>query len=358
MTPAPQAAPSNAMSEAPEIAIRAAPPNPRRLSRKTLMAGALALGALIAFALVNGLSDRERNFERADETDVVQTATPPESVRSAPANYDAGDLAPPRDPNADYFWGDNAPETEMAGEPAPTPAPAPPRPSPSELEAEAARASAIGFSDRGAAAERRADADPNVLDARYRPPASPYLVQAGSTIAASLMTALNSDRPGRVVAQVTENVFDAVSGEHLLIPQGARLIGTYDANARYGDQRLIVTWTRLIMPNGWSISLGEMTGVDATGASGVRDRVDAHLSRIAVTSLLSGVLAVAANEAEGDDDTRIAPSIGDAAAQEAARVGGRIVDRELDVRPTIRVRAGARIRVLVHQDIVLRPYAR
>lgn len=357
MTPASQATPVSSPPEhTPDVAIRAAPPNPRRLSRKTLMAGTLVLGGLIAFALISGLSDRERNFDRADDTDVVQTATPPESVRTAPANYNANDLAPPSNPDADYLWGDNAPEADMAGEPAPPP-PAPPGPSPAQLEAEAARASAIGFSDRGTNA-RRGDADPNVLDARYRPPASPYLVQAGSTIAASLVTALNSDRPGRVVAQVTENVYDAITGDHLLIPQGARLIGVYDANTRYGDQRLIVTWTRLIMPNGYSVALGEMTGVDATGAAGVRDRVDAHLGRIAVASVFSGILSVAANEAESDDDARITASVGDAAAQEAARVGGRIVDRELDVRPTLRVRAGARIRVLVHVDIVLRPYAR
>lgn len=351
MTPSPQPAQP---IETPDVAIRAAPPSPRRLSRKTLMAGTLALGAIIAFALINGLSDRERTFDRDDETDMVQTATPPESVRGAPANYSADDLAPPRDPDADFFWGDQGPPQAVADEPQ-APAPAP-QPSPAQIDAETARTSAIGFTSRNASLERRTP-DPNVLNAPYRPPASPYLVQSGSTIAASLITALNSDRPGRVVAQVTENVFDAVSGEHLLIPQGARLIGVYDANTRYGDQRLIVTWTRLIMPNGWSIALGDMPGVDATGAAGVRDRIDAHLGRIAVASVLSGIVAVAANEAEGDD-TRLAPRVGDAAAQEAARVGGRIVDRELDVRPTIRVRAGARIRVLVHQDIVLRPYAR
>jgi type IV secretion system protein TrbI len=354
MTPQPQTQPQAELL-APDVAIRATPPNPRRLSRKTLMAGALALGAIIAFALINGLSDRERSFEREEETDIVQTATPPESVRTAPADYAASDLAPPRDPDADFFWGDDGPPQER-GE-APSAPPAAPEPSPGEREAETARVSAIGFSQRGAGLARRAP-DPNVLDAPYRPPASPYLLQAGSTIAASLITALNSDRPGRVVAQVTENVYDAVRGEHLLIPQGARLIGVYDANNRYGDQRLIVTWTRLVFPNGYSITLGEMTGVDAAGAAGVRDRVDAHLGRIALASVVSGVLAVAANEAEGDDDARVTASVGDAAAQEAARVGGRIVDRELEVRPTIRVRAGARIRVLVHQDIVLRPYAR
>jgi len=151
---------------------------------------------------------------------------------------------------------------------------------------------------------------------------------------------------------------DSVSGDHLLIPQGARLLGAYDAAAAHGDRRLLLVWNRLIMPNGWSIPLRGMPGADASGASGLYDRVDAHMGRIAMASFLSGVISVAANEAENDDGERRAESIGDAAAQEAARVGARIVDRELNVRPTLRIRAGARVRVLVSQDVVLRPYGR
>jgi hypothetical protein len=110
--------------------------------------------------------------------------------------------------------------------------------------------------------------------------------------------------------------------------------------------------------SGWSIALRGMPGTHAAGASGIRDTVDTHLGRIAVASLLSGALSVAANEAENDDSNRLTESVGNAAAQEAARVGGRIMDRELSVRPTLRIRAGAPVRVLVSQDIVLRPYRR
>jgi len=242
------------------------------------------------------------------------------------------------------------------------------------VEADAARISAIRFGAdqrlppvEGAASPPGPDAafiasqrgrDDDVLDAAYRPPRSPYAIQAGSTISAALVTALSSDQPGRVVAQVTEDVYDSVSGDHLLVPQGARLLGAYDAAVSHGDQRLLIVWNRLVMPNGWSIALRGMPGADAAGASGVRDRVDAHFGRIAVASLLSGALSVAANEAEDDDSDRLTESVGDAAAQEAARVGGRIIDRELSVRPTLRIRAGAPVRVLVSQDIVLRPYRR
>jgi type IV secretion system protein VirB10 len=157
---------------------------------------------------------------------------------------------------------------------------------------------------------------------------------------------------------VSENVFNSVTGETLLIPQGARLIGSYDADTAYGDRRLLVVWNRLIMPNGWSIPLRGMPGTDASGSAGLNGDVDAHVGRIVFASLISAVLGVAANESEDDDDdAHLSESIGDAAAQQAAQTGSRIVDRELNVRPTIRVRAGARVRVLVSQDILLRPYA-
>lgn len=349
----------------PATAIRAAPPRPRQLSRKALMAGALGLSAIVAFALMSGLSERERTHAPSERPTPMQPASPPESVRIAQADYSADDLRPPLPAEAgDYFWGphrDGNAEAELdtRGD-APRSAPA----DPAAPLAEQAYMSAIRFDGAGlgsgspvSAAARPSD-DEGALDADYRPPRSPFAIHAGSTISAALITALNSDRPGRVIAQVTEDVYDSVRGEHLLIPQGARLLGTYDAATAHGDQRLLIGWDRLIMPDGWTIALHAMPGADAQGASGVRDRVDAQLGRIAVASLLSGVLSVAANAVEDDGAQRIGESIGDAAAQEAARVGGRIIDRELNVRPTLRVRAGAPVRVLVSETIHLRPYQR
>jgi type IV secretion system protein VirB10 len=363
-------------SPAPITSIRAAPPKPRRLSRKTLMAGALGLGALIAFALINGLSGRDRRpASGEDASQDLQVANPPENIRQAPANYDLATLQPPEE-GRDYFWGDHAPaDAALAAsdDSSPTTYERAP-PSPLETEAEAARVSSILFSGRRGAAGaadaqsftetgRRAGflnaqrgRDDGVLDATYAPPRSPYTVQAGATISAALITALNSDQPGRVIAQVSENVFDSVTGEILLIPQGARLIGSYDSDTTYGERRLLVVWNRLIMPNGWSIPLSAMPGADAAGSAGLTGDVDAHLGRIAVASLISAVLGVAANESEDEDDARLSQSIGDAAAQQAAQTGSRLIDRELNVRPTLRVRAGARVRVLVSQDIQLRPY--
>ena len=108
--------------------------------------------------------------------------------------------------------------------------------------------------------------------------------------------------------------------------------------------------------SGWSVPLRAMPGADAGGSAGLTGDVDAHLGRIVVASLISAVIGVAANESEDEDDARLSQSIGDAAAQQAAQTGSRIVDRELNVRPTLRIHAGARVRVLVSQDIQLRPY--
>ena len=363
----------------PTTAIRAKAPKPKRLSRKTLMAASLVLSGVVAFALVNGLSDRDRTESASDDAQPVQPASPLESVRMAQAEYSADDLRPPiEEEGNDYFWGDHPPEgadAEMLDAPQSAPPASPAAASPLELEADAARTSSIRFGGDGRPeAPRSSDSaapgpgatflasqrsrDDGVLDALYRPPRSPYAIQAGSAVSAALLTALNSDQPGRVVAQVTEDVYDSVTGDHLLIPQGARLLGAYDAATGHGDRRLLIVWNRLIMPNGWSIALRGMPGTDAAGASGVRDAVDAHLGRIAVASLLSGALSVAANAAEDDDSDHLSESVGNAAAQEAARVGGRIVERDLNVRPTLRIRAGAPVRVLVSQDIVLRPYPR
>jgi type IV secretion system protein VirB10 len=203
----------------------------------------------------------------------------------------------------------------------------------------------------GFMARQRSSAD--VLDSPYIAPRSPFELQAGAVIPA----ALNSDLPGRVIAQVTAPVYDSVTGDYLLIPQGARLIGTYDSANVYGDNRVFLVWNRIIMPNGWSLQLAGMEATDPTGAAGLSDRTDNHLDRLGGAIGLSAVLSILANEAEDtSDDRSLTQSVGDAAAQEAARVGGRIIHRQLNVRPTLRVRPGTPVRVLVTRDIQLRPY--
>jgi len=342
----------------PNLALRAHPPSPKRLSRKVMFASVVLAGIAITFALVSGLSEQpDRHAETTEAAVVAATGGPPESIQQASADYDARQLAghdlfeptetdasdaelmPPSDP----MWSNASAPANAAGA-----RDAPPDPQ------EAARTSAILFAGREESA--RAEQDPDRLDARLSPPRSRYELQAGHVIPAALVTALNSDLPGRVIAQVTAPVYDSVSGDHLLIPQGARLIGTYQSGARYGDNRILLTWNRLILPNGWSINLAGMEASDPAGASGLTDRTDNHLDRLAAAIALSSIISVAANEVENNESSGIVPSLGDAAAQQAAETGSRIVDRELSVRPTLRVRAGAPVRVIVGRDIGLRPY--
>jgi type IV secretion system protein VirB10 len=359
------AAPQQAAPAPPDVAIRTRPPSPKRLSRKVLLVGALCAGAVIAFALVNGLSERPNRHQGAEANGVAASGGPPESIQQAQSQYGADDLPrgrldqalpsseaelqPPADPLLANAVEQAPPGSTNAGASAPASATAP--------DAQAvAQASAILFkADRERAAVDDAEAR---LDSRLTPPRSRYEIQSGHVIPAALLTALNSDLPGRVIAQVTAPVYDSVTGDHLLIPQGARLIGAYESGTRYGDNRLLLAWNRLILPNGWSINLRDMNATDAEGVSGLRDRTDNHLDRLAGAIGLSAIISVIANESEDEDDEgSLSQSVGDAAAQQAAQTGARIVDRELSARPTLRVRAGAPVRVLVMRDIQLRPYA-
>ncbi len=344
--------------------IRADTPKAKGLpSRKVLLTGALVLGGLVAFAILNGMSDRPRRFEAAATETEPQGATAPETVRSAPSTYDeAGFGEASLDPPVDPFWGPDGPPEEYAtadqgpppaANPAPsTPAPSP-RPDPILEERATARGSPIRFARDEVLSPETSDA---VHPARLQAPAARTIIQAGAIIPAALQTGINSDVPGTVTALVTAPVHDSLTGEHLLIPQGARLIGSYQDGVTYGERRLRIVWTRLILPNGWSMDLTGLEASDVTGAAGLPADVDNQLGRIAVASLASGALSTAANAAEDDETSVFGQSVGNAAAQEAARVGGRIVDRELSVRPTLRVPAGAPVRVLVNRDLVLRPY--
>jgi type IV secretion system protein VirB10 len=192
-------------------------------------------------------------------------------------------------------------------------------------------------------------------------PISAYELKAGSVIPGALVTAIDTDLPGEVIGQVTENVFDSVTGKYLLIPQGSKLLGKYQSLITNGQNRALVVWQRLIYPNGNSIALDGMPGTDEAGQSGLQDQVDYHLDKLAEATALSTAIAYAGNLARnrtngngngysGED------VIGDTVAQEANRIGENVIERELDVQPTITIRQGWPLRVLVNKDMVLAPY--
>lgn len=186
-------------------------------------------------------------------------------------------------------------------------------------------------------------------------PVSPNSLLAGSVIAASLITGLNSDLPGMVTAQVTQNVFDTITGNILLVPQGARLVGKYDSVVAFGQRRALVIWQRLILPDGSSIRLDNMPATDASGYAGLADKVDLHtwtlLKGVAIATML-GVGSELSISGESD----LVQAIRESAQSNAARAGDQITQRNLDIQPTITVRPGAPVRVLVTRDLILAPW--
>jgi type IV secretion system protein TrbI len=192
-------------------------------------------------------------------------------------------------------------------------------------------------------------------------PRSPAQLMAGTVISAALMTGINSDLPGEIEAQVTSPVYDTVTGRLLLIPQGARLLGQYDSQIVYGQRRVLLAWTRLILPDGSSIVLDRLPGADATGQAGLEDQVDWHLGRVASGAALSTVLGVAAALAEPNQVATSGSGVVIIAGKQSLQdsinqVGQEITRRNLDIQPTLQIRPGFPVRVIVNKDLVLRPY--
>jgi len=200
------------------------------------------------------------------------------------------------------------------------------------------------------------DVDPKTTaTGRLQTPLSPYQLMAGAVIPAALITGIQSDLPGQVIASVTENVFDTVTGAHLLIPQGARLIGQYDSQIAWGQNRVLLVWTRLIRPDGSSIVLDRLSGVDESGYAGLQDGVDWHWRRIFAGAALSTVLGAGAelaapNRSNGEGQVVIATreSIEDTVNQ----VGQELTRRNLQIQPTLTERPGLPVKILVNKDLV------
>jgi type IV secretion system protein VirB10 len=366
----------------PPLDARAPRPPVVRLRRGVVtglvMSGAgLVAGALAWAFVVHPELRAQAHAARLEgrEARALGTVRPSEVVTAAPATYAQLDrLPPPRRLGAD-------PEAAAAGAPPSQSVPRRPSGRPSAAPrppgiADDARASDLFFApvragpgasgpSPSAAPAARAEAQGDYA-AVYNThgllaPLTPFEVKAGAVVPAVLLTAVDTARAGPVVASVTEPVFDTVTGGHLLIPQGARLIGRHEGESRYGDRRAFLVWERLILPNGKSLVLTREPGVDAQGAMGVEGQVDRRLLPLAVATVFAGAITTlgqVARDGDRDGSGGLLGDAGDAAAIEAAQVGGRLIDRELEVRPSIRLKPGARVRVLVTRDLILEPYRR
>ncbi|RWX12872.1 TrbI/VirB10 family protein [Rhizobium leguminosarum] len=190
---------------------------------------------------------------------------------------------------------------------------------------------------------------------RVAAPASANILQAGAVISAALITGIRSDLPGQITAQVTENIYDSPTGHILLIPQGTRVIGQYDNNVQFGQSRVLLVWNRLIFPNGRSIVLERQPGADAEGYAGLQDGVDYHWWDLAKAAGLSTLLSVGAELATNDDD-RLIQAIRNGGQDTINDAGQQMIRRQLNIAPTLTIRPGFPVRVIVTRDLVLEPY--
>jgi type IV secretory pathway VirB10-like protein len=191
-------------------------------------------------------------------------------------------------------------------------------------------------------------------------PVSPYQLMASTIISASLVTGLNSDLPGFVIAQVTEHVYDTATGRHLLVPQGTRLVGKYDSVVAFGQERALVVWQRLIFPDGSSLLIDNLPATDTGGYAGLADEVDLHTWKLLKGVALATVLGVGSELVFGSGsslgDSDLVKALRESTQSTTNRAGQRLVERNLNVQPTITVRPGWPLRVIVHKDLILRPY--
>ncbi|MAZ85083.1 MAG: conjugal transfer protein TrbI [Hoeflea sp.] len=201
-------------------------------------------------------------------------------------------------------------------------------------------------------------ADLGYLPNSVVPQISPFELKRGSVIPATLVTGINSDLPGHITAQVSQNVYDSATGHRLLIPQGSKLLGRYDSDVSFGQNRVLVVWTDIIFPNGSTLQIGGMAGTDSAGYGGFKDKVDNHYLRTFGSAILVALIGTGTDLLQPQDRSGIGAtdSAADAARRSFAETFGQIsqqtVSKNLDVQPTLKIRPGYRFNVLVDQDIV------
>lgn len=204
------------------------------------------------------------------------------------------------------------------------------------------------------------------LNSRPEPPRTKYELRAGFVIPALLMSGINSDLPGQIMAQVSENVFDTPTGKYVLIPQGSRLVGTYSSETKYGQARVLIAWQRIVFPDGQAMDIGAMPGADGAGYAGFSDKVNNHYVRLFGSAIL--LSAVTAGIAYSQDNNQqvgagynTQPSfnstMSESLGQQFGQVTGQLLAKNLSISPTLEIRPGYRFNVMVTKDLTFNtPY--
>lgn len=378
------------------VKLRGDPPRVMRLSRKAIGIASACGFALVGGALIYALQPQgNKKGEELYNTESVAVA---DNLAGAPRDYgQVPKLGPPLPGDLGKPILDAQQRGDVAALPPAIGAPPPPPPDPAAAAAEAARqraeqereaargsrlffgggapgGGATGLAGMPAIADSAASPEPSagpkseadrrqaflerasdrrtVSGERLAALVSANVLQAGSVIPAALITGIRSDLPGLVTAQVTQSVYDSPTGRILLIPQGSRLIGDYDADVAFGQSRVLLAWNRLILPDGRSIVLERQPASDPSGFAGLQDGTDYHWGGVFKAALVSTLLGVGSEIGSGSDSD-LARAIRRGGQDSVNRAGEQIVSRELNIRPTLTIRPGFQVRVLVTRDLVL-----
>jgi type IV secretion system protein VirB10 len=413
MSTSPETAPAAALKVDPEsVALRASPRPVTRLNRRMLVFGAGVLATLVLGGTLWSLQSNKRPRNPAAELYNVDRVSRAENLDQLPKDYAGIPPAKQAPPVlGEPLPGDLGHAMVKAQQPMETRPPGGVDPAQTErLAAEEAARSSVFFRSGGSVGSSKPAAAPNAVEtsalasgnqpfnpmgtiATATPPAdptaaqnrqdqketfiakagdistrnpgilqlpvSPYQVMAGTIISAALVTGINSDLPGQVIANVSEAVYDTATGRHLLIPQGSRLVGRYDSQVAFGQRRALLVWTRLILPDTSSVALDRLPGIDPAGYAGLEDGVDWHWDRILAGAALSTLLGIGAELAAPEsrtDGNRIVLAGREAAQETVNQVGQELSKRNVSIQPTLTIRPGFPMRVMVSKDLVLRPY--
>ena len=196
------------------------------------------------------------------------------------------------------------------------------------------------------------------LNTHLEAPTTPYILRTGAVIPALLLSAMNAELPGTVTAQVSQDVFDTPTGNYLLIPQGARLVGEYSNAIQYGQARIFVAWQRIIYPDGSALDIGAMPGADQQGEAGFNDQVDNHFVRIFGSAILMSAVTAATNWATNHNQVGFnsngysaSSAISEAVGQQLGQATAHLLEKNLSIAPTLVVRPAYRFNIVVTKDL-------
>ncbi len=197
---------------------------------------------------------------------------------------------------------------------------------------------------------------------RPEAPLSPFELRAGFVIPGVMITGVSSELPGQIEGQVAQNVFDTATGGFLLIPQGSRLVGSYQSNAAYGQARVLIAWQRVVFPDGKTLDLGAMPGADSAGYAGFSGQVNNHYARVFGSAVMLSLIGAGAEVGSPQTSTlgqttTVSQAMSQQLAQQLGATATQMIQKNLSIAPTLKIRPGYRFNVVVTKDLVFQsPY--